>query len=64
MTRKSGRGTARQTMRIDEALWNRFVAATGEQRRSEVVRDFIRWFVREPGAEFPERPTGVATELE
>jgi hypothetical protein len=55
---KSGRGTARQTIRVDEALWERFGvdATTVGRDRSALVRDFVRWFVREPGAKLPKRP--------
>jgi hypothetical protein len=58
MTGRSGRGTARQTIRVDETLWERFAeaAAVGELDRSGVLRDFIRWYVREPGAKMPRRP--------
>jgi hypothetical protein len=59
VTAKSGRGTARQTIRVDEDLWELFDAArvsAGEDSRSVVVRDFIRWYVREKGARLPKRP--------
>lgn len=61
VTGRSGRGTARQTMRIPEDLWEQFEAArkrAGAKDRSEVVRDFIRWYVREAGAKMPKRPAG------
>jgi hypothetical protein len=58
VTSKSGRGTARQTIRVDEALWEQFgeqaVRAGGD--RSALLRDFMRWFVREQGAKMPKRP--------
>ena len=55
---KSGRGTARQTIRVDEALWEQFgkETASAESDRSAVLRDFVRWYVREPGAKMPKRP--------
>lgn len=46
-------------MRIPEDLWEQFEAArqrAGAKDRSEVVRDFIRWYVREAGAKMPKRP--------
>jgi hypothetical protein len=58
VTGKSGRGTARQTIRVDEALWDRFaeVATLDETDRSAVLREFIRWYIGEPGADMPQRP--------
>jgi hypothetical protein len=58
VTGKSGRGTARQTIRVDEALWEQFGerAASVDNDRSALLRDFMRWFVREPGAKMPKRP--------
>ncbi|HET8683355.1 MAG TPA: hypothetical protein VFM54_16035 [Micromonosporaceae bacterium] len=55
MTSRSGRGTARQTVRIDEGLWEQF-GATAEPDRSTVLREFIHWYVREPSAKLPKRP--------
>jgi hypothetical protein len=58
VTGRSGRGTARQTIRIDEATWERFgnASAAAGADRSAVLRDFIRWYVGEPGTALPERP--------
>jgi len=38
-------------------LWERFgaAAAAAGSDRSTVVRELIRWYLREPGAELPER---------
>lgn len=46
VTGKSGRGTARQTIRVDEGLWERF-GKVAEPDRSTVVRDFIERYVAE-----------------
>lgn len=58
VTGKSGRGTARQTVRMDEELWEKLgrAATDAETDRSTVLRGLARWYVREPGAELPERP--------
>ncbi|WP_146174724.1 hypothetical protein [Umezawaea tangerina] len=58
VTGKSGRGTARQTIRVDEVLWEQFGAQAMRSGgdRSALLRDFIRWYVREPGARMPKRP--------
>ncbi len=64
VTGRSGRGTARQTIRVDESLWERFEAArqqAGATDRSAVIREFIRWYVHERGdkgkpVQMPKRP--------
>ena len=58
VTGRSGRGTARQTIRVEEALWNRFgVVATNQGTdRSALLREFIAWYLRTPGAKLPKRP--------
>lgn len=60
MTGTSGRGTARQTIRIDPERWGQFekgAAAVGTDR-SKVINDFIAWYNHEPGAKRPTRPPG------
>lgn len=58
MTGKSGKGTARQTIRIDEALWESLdkAARAAGTDRSSVLREFARWYVHEKGAKMPRRP--------
>jgi hypothetical protein len=58
MTSRSGRGTPRQTIRIDEELWIRFggLAATQGTDRSTLLRDFVRWYIRQPGSGSLRRP--------
>lgn len=48
--------TPTRPIRIDLELWDRF-GQIAEPDRSTVLRDFIRWYVREPGAKMPKRPT-------
>jgi hypothetical protein len=57
MTGRSGRGTARQTIRVDETLWERFGEATEAlgTDRSTWLREAIAWCVRERGAKMPRR---------
>lgn len=58
VTVKSGKGTARQTIRMDEDLWEKLdeaAKAVGTDR-SSYLRDFARWAVREKGARMPQRP--------
>lgn len=39
-------------------LWNRLgeVASAAGTDRTAIIREFVRWFVREPGAKLPPRP--------
>ncbi|HEX6970267.1 MAG TPA: hypothetical protein VF174_15840 [Micromonosporaceae bacterium] len=48
------RGRPNITLRLDEELWQRLGALTED--RSALLREFIRWYVREPGAKLPQRP--------
>jgi hypothetical protein len=62
VTVKSGKGTARQTIRMDEDLWEKLdeaAKALGTDR-SSYLRDFARWAVHEKGARMPRRPSGKA----
>ncbi|GGU13173.1 hypothetical protein [Streptomyces violascens] len=49
-------------MRIPDSEWGPFEDATkaqhptGRSPRAAVVREFIRWYLRRPGAKLPERP--------
>ncbi|MFC7330784.1 hypothetical protein [Marinactinospora rubrisoli] len=49
--------TPHRPIRVDQDLWDRFGELAGDRSRAEVVREFIRWYVRERGAKLPERPT-------
>lgn len=48
------RGTDNVTLRLDPDLWRRFGESATD--RSAVLRQFVRWYVREPGAKAPRRP--------
>lgn len=59
VTGKSGRGTARQTIRVDEDLWARFGAAcdAADTDRSVVLRAYIARYIRmHPIADEPAAP--------
>lgn len=61
VTRKSGKGKPRQTIRAEEDLWLRFdesAAAVGSDR-SEVLRDFMHWHAGDPNAKLPRRPASA-----
>lgn len=44
------------SMRVDKDLWAQFGASAGPRNRAVVLRDFIRWWLRQPGAKLPARP--------
>ena len=54
------KGNPRQAFRFDPDLWTLFCATVDVAEppidRSEVIRQFVRWYVREKGAKLPERP--------
>jgi hypothetical protein len=54
---KSGKGTARQSLRLPEGEWDEFGAAcqTAGTDRSAYLRDVIRWAVGRPGVKAPKR---------
>lgn len=47
-------GTQRTAIRIEPELWERFGEVAGN--RSQILRDFIRWYVRDKNARMPKRP--------
>lgn len=49
-------------IRIPKPDWEKFEQTAGPGKRSAVVNQFIRWYNREPGVEFPERPPAKALE--
>ncbi len=51
------RGTNNITVRMDADLWGEFGALADD--RSALLRQFVEWYVRRPGAKRPSRPTEV-----
>ncbi|WP_141703724.1 hypothetical protein [Planobispora rosea] len=49
--------TPNRPIRVDAELWDAFGALVGPRNRSAILRDFIRWYIRERGARLPDRPT-------
>jgi hypothetical protein len=47
--------TPLQNVRVERDLWLAF-GAVAEPDRSAVLREFIRWYVGEPGVKAPRRP--------
>lgn len=52
------RGTPTRPIRVEAGLWERFgrAAARAGVDRSSLIREFIAWYVRDPGAKMPKRP--------
>jgi hypothetical protein len=46
----------RRLITVGGDLWTAFGQAVGDNKRSEVIRQFIAWYLRQPGAKLPERP--------
>jgi len=49
--------TPHRPLRIPEEEWKPFGERAGARGRTKVVRQFIRWYNRAPGAELPDRPS-------
>ena len=45
-----------QNLRINQDDWDDMRAILG-RKAPEIVREFIRWYLRRPGARLPARPT-------
>ncbi|MEV0214262.1 hypothetical protein [Micromonospora sp. NPDC050695] len=48
--------TPHRPIRVEHELWDLFGKVAGSRNRSTVIRDFIAWYVRKPGAGLPLRP--------
>ena len=44
------------SFRIEADLWTRFGALAGVKNRAGILRAFIAWYLRIPGAKMPQRP--------
>jgi hypothetical protein len=47
--------TQPRQIRIATDLWDELEQAVGTRRRSAVIVEFIRWYLRKPGAKLPRR---------
>jgi hypothetical protein len=47
--------TPNRVIRIGDE-WDELGDAAGKYKRTEVIRQLIRWYLRYPGAKLPERP--------
>jgi hypothetical protein len=48
--------TPHRPIRISDELWDAFGALVGGRNRARVVREFVAWYCRVPGAKLPQRP--------
>lgn len=56
VSRNTPNETTNRVIRIPDDEWADFGAATGPRMRTTVLRAFIAWYLRRPGAKLPERP--------
>lgn len=51
--------TPHRSVRMEEELWRPLetAARTAGYDRSGLIRQFVRWYLRVPGATLPKRPT-------
>ena len=52
------KGTQHRSVRIADRDWDDAQDATGRMGtdRAKVINQFLRWYLRRPGAKLPERP--------
>lgn len=50
--------TKSKSLRLEDDLWDDLEPATKQvgNTRTGVIRGFVRWYLRRPGAELPQRP--------
>lgn len=51
--------TKHRSVRLEDDLWEQLAPAAKASGfdRSGVIRQFVRWYLRVPGAKLPQRPT-------
>lgn len=55
-------GTQHRSVRVSDDDWDDLEAATStvDSDRGTVIKQFIRWYLRRPGAKLPERPAAAS----
>lgn len=52
--------TPNRVIRVEPELWDAFTAAVKRNQpaktKTDVIKEFLRWYVRERGARLPDRP--------
>ncbi len=46
----------RTVISVDGDDWKVFARRAGRGKRPEILRQFVAWYIRKPGAKLPERP--------
>lgn len=54
---KSRHKNPSRPFRPDPAEWEALGLLVGPRDRTRVLRELLRWYIREPGAKLPTRPT-------
>lgn len=56
--RGQGAPTPPRQIRVDDHTWKTAEVVTTEAGtdRATIIREFLKWYIREPGARLPERP--------
>jgi hypothetical protein len=49
------------SFRVEADLWERFGVLAGVKNRAGILRAFIGWYLRVPGAKLPPRPPRSGT---
>jgi hypothetical protein len=57
------RHTPMRPIRIPDDEWKAFGSHVGDRERTRVIREFIRWYLRWPGAAHPDPPRAKETVL-
>jgi len=52
--------TTNRVVRVSDDDWTEFGEAVGVRNRAQVIRDFLAWYLRRPGATLPERPAATS----
>lgn len=52
---EDGGGLENKVVRFG-AEWARFGEVAGARKRASILRQFVRWYLRYPGAKLPQRP--------
>ncbi|MFF6847072.1 hypothetical protein [Streptomyces antimycoticus] len=48
--------TTNRVVRVPDADWEELGTLVGERHRSQLIREFIAWYLRRPKATLPKRP--------
>lgn len=52
--------TKHRPIRMPKTRWDTFGSLVGMRERAKVINAFVAWYIREPGAQLPQRPKLVS----